>query len=63
MTWAEFQNCFYKNLEDNRVFINSISSQFKYISQYKQELLLDWGTYLKYLLSILFKYNPIRAPT
>ena len=41
MTWEEFKDFFQTNLGDDRVFANSILSQFRLISQHEQELVLE----------------------
>ena len=61
MTWKEFKDFFRKNLGDDWVFVNSIFSQFRRVSQYQQKLLLEWAAHLKYLQLILLAYNPIGA--
>ena len=63
MTWAEFKDFLRKNLGDDRAFANSICSQFRRVSQYQQESVLDWAAHFEHLQSILLEYNLIRAPT
>ena len=38
-------------------------SQFRRVSQYQQESLLEWAAHLEHLRSILLEYDPIGAPT
>ena len=63
MTWAKFKDFLRKNPGDDRAFANSICSQFRRVSQYEQESVLDWVAHLKHLQSILLEYDPIGAPT
>ena len=63
MTWAKFKNFLIKNLGDDRSFANSICSKFRRDSLYQAEAMMDWAAHLKYLQSILFKYDLIEAPT
>ena len=57
MTWVKFKDFFWKNLGNNQAFVNSICSQFRRVSQYQQESVLEWAAHLKHL--ILLEYNPI----
>ena len=62
MTWEEFKDFFRKNLGDDRVFANSILSQFRRVSQHQQESVLEWAAHLEHLQSILLAYDPVGAP-
>ena len=61
MTWEEFKNFLQTNLGDDWAFANSIFSQFKRVSQYQQESVLEWVVHLEHLQLILLAYDPIRA--
>ena len=63
MTWAKFKDFLKKNLEDDRVFANSICSKFRQDSHYQAKWVLDWAAYLEHLQSILLEYDPVGAPT
>ena len=63
MTWEEFKDFLRKNLGDDRAFANSILSQFRRVSQYQQESVLEWGAHFEHLQSILLAYDPVGAPT
>ena len=62
MTWEEFKDFLRKNLGDDRAFANSILSQFRRVSQYQQESVLEWAAHLEHLQSILLAYDPVGAP-
>ena len=58
MTWAEFKDFLQRNLEDSRAFVDSIWKKVKRDSQYQGKSVQDWAAHLKYLQSILIKFDP-----
>ena len=61
MTWEEFKNFLQKSLGNDWAFANSIFSQFRRVSQYQQDSVLEWAAHLKHLQSILLAYDLIKA--
>lgn len=57
MPWDEFKASLHKNIGDSYAFIVSIWSKFKKNSQYQRKDEQDWASDLKYLQSILQKFD------
>ena len=57
MTWPKFKDFFQKNVGDFRAFVNDIWSKMKIESQYQHKSVQEWATHLKYLQSILLKFD------
>ena len=58
MTWREFKSFLRKNVEDSRAFVDGIWSKIKRDSQYQDKSVQDWAAHLKYLQSILIRFDP-----
>ena len=63
ITWTEFKAFLRKNLEESKLFVDSIWKKLKRNSQYQLEEVYNWASHLEYLQSILLKYDPVAAPT
>lgn len=60
-TWAEFEVFLQKSLGETHIFIDNIGQKFHKVSQYQLENVIDQSAYMKYLQSILKKFNDIAA--
>ena len=62
LSWVEFKAFLRKNLGDSQAFVDTIWSNVMRESQYQQEEVQDWASYLEHLRSISLEFNADRAP-
>ena len=62
MTRVKFKDFLWKNLENSRVFVDSIWKKVKCNSQYQDKSVEVWAAHLEYLQSISIEFNPEYAP-
>lgn len=58
----KFKKFFYKNFRDSQAFVEGIWSKSKREFEYPLKQVQDQVTHLKYLQSILLKFDNIKAP-
>ena len=61
--WPEFKVFLQKNLEESKLFVNSIRKKLKRDSQYQLKEVYDWLAQLKHLQSILIEFDLAATPT
>ena len=62
LPWIDFKAFHQKNLSDSQAFVNTTWSRVKHDSQFQQEELQDWASYIKHLQSILQEFDEKGAP-
>ena len=61
-TWDKFKAFFKKSFGELTAFLNNIWSKIKRDTQYQQEEVQDWASYLKHFQSILVQFDTKCAP-